>query len=275
MSKFLKVMQGYMDVADDGTGGGGGGETEAEKAAKAAAAAAAAAGKKPTDAEAALLKEVMEKKAALKSTNEALEALKVKLKTFDGIDPEAVKAVLKEKKDLEEKKLQEQGQWDKLKKQMNDAHAIELGKKDEQIASVTLQTGTLAKQIADLTVGNTFGSSKFITDEMALTPNKARVIYGGHFEFKDGKTVAFDKPVGVTGRTMLVDGKGEPLEFDVAIKKIVEADPDRDQMLKSKIQPGAGSGTKPGKGKGAEVTSETSGRQKIAGALTAGAMVKK
>lgn len=101
------------------------------------------------------------------------------------------------------------------------------------------------RSISELTVGSAFAQSQFIRDELALTPSKTRVVYGNHFEFVDGKVVAFDKPAGAANRTPLVDAQGEPLAFEAALKKIVDADPDRDQLLRSKMKQGAASTTDP------------------------------
>ena len=45
------------------------------------------------------------------------------------------------------------------------------------------------------------------------------------------------------GRTALVDGSGTAVAFDVALRKIIEADPEKDHLLKSKVKAGAGSDT--------------------------------
>jgi hypothetical protein len=99
----------------------------------------------------------------------------------------------------------------------------------------------LKGQISNLTVGSAFAQSTYIKDDLVIPPSKVKSLYGSHFEFQDGRAVAYDKPAGVAERTMLVDAKGDPLDFESAIKKIIDADPDRDQLLKSKIKPGSGS----------------------------------
>jgi hypothetical protein len=73
------------------------------------------------------------------------------------------------------------------------------------------------------------------------------VVYGDHFESENGTVVAYDKPKGAEGRTKLIDGSGNPLGFEAAIKKLVDSDPERDNLVKSKVAPGAGSKTTDGK----------------------------
>ncbi|UUZ75518.1 hypothetical protein LP414_27770 [Polaromonas sp. P1(28)-13] len=57
--------------------------------------------------------------------------------------------------------------------------------------------------------------------------------------------VGYDKPRGAANRTALIDQHGSNVDFDVSLRKIVEADPDKDHMLKSKVKAGAGSSSKP------------------------------
>jgi len=208
---------------------------------EAAAAALAAAGKdKPTDAEAKLLKEVMEKKAALQAANEAKVALEAKLKAFDGLDATEIRALAEAKRVADEASLVAKGDWERLKTQMADTHGKEKATLVTQLEAANTAKSALVSQIAELTVGNAFGTSKFVTEALTLTPNKARVIYGGHFEFKDGVVTGFDKPAGASDRTPLVDASGNALAFDDAMTKIVEADSDRDQLLKSRSKSGSG-----------------------------------
>jgi hypothetical protein len=60
---------------------------------------------------------------------------------------------------------------------------------------------------------------------------------------KEGRTVAYDKPKSAANRNPLVDASGNPLVFDEAFKRIIEADPDKETMLKAKVNPGSGSNT--------------------------------
>lgn len=226
--------------------------------------------KKPTDAEAKLLKEVMDKKTKLKGAEESIGKLQAELKRFEGIDPDAVRALLAEKKDKETKKLEEQGQWDSLKKQMNEEHGKQIGEVTEKLTSTQSEVSRLNGVIAELTVGNSFASSQFIKDDLTIPSSKVRVLYGSHFEFKDGSVVAFDKPAGAAERTMLVDAKGDPLAFEAALKKIVDTDPDRDQLLRSKMKAGAGSKTAQGAGAPEKKLEEVRGLGRIAAALGQG-----
>ncbi len=230
---------------------------------------------KPTDAEAKLLKEVMDKKSKIKAQESTINELQSKLKEFDGIDLQSVRELLSAKKDEETRKLEEKGQWDSLKKQMVEEFGKEKGTLIADLEQTRGEVNSLKGLIAELTVGNAFTASQFIKEDMTMPVSKARVLYGTHFEFKDGVVVAYDKPAGSAERNILVDAKGDPLSFEAAIKKIVEADPDKDQLLKSKIKPGAGSKTTSKAAAPAEKLEQPTGVSRISAAISKGAFSKK
>lgn len=234
-------------------------EAEASAAAEAEAAAAAdAAAANDADPEelkaekAALLKDVMKKKAALKEKDDALAAAQAELAKYKGIDPTKYAALVKAEKDAEEAQALASGDFDRVKQMMAEQHKAEIAAKDEEIAQLRATSAGAAKTIDALTIGNDFASSKFIADNLTLSPAKARVLYGSHFETKDGKTIAYDKPAGEANRTLLVNSSGDPLSFDQAFEKIIAADPDKDSVLKAKVVPGGGSKSKPDAGKAKE-----------------------
>lgn len=219
----------------DSAENGGAGEKSGEKAEGKSEA------DKPTDREAQLLKEVMAKKQLAKD-------LEAKLKAFGDVTPEKIQSLLtaeqeRQAQEVEREKqdMEKRGEWDRLKETIVGEHQKVLSEKDSQISELLEKQSALSKQIEDMTVGSDFSNSQFITNELLLTPSKARVVYGSHFEVKDGQVVAYDKPAGAKDRTMLVDGRGEALNFDAAIKKLVDADPERDSLIRAKAKPGVGS----------------------------------
>ncbi|KVQ35797.1 DUF6651 domain-containing protein [Burkholderia cepacia] len=300
MSWFLKQMMvrgGYMDAAagdggDGGKGGGGGpaGSGGAPEGGEGGGAGdgggknkggqggeggqgdpAGSRSGKPSDAEAALLREVMDKKAKLKETSEELARVNARLAEFDGLDAKELRELVKQRKDAETAQLEAKGAWDALKSQMVEQHGAELRARDEKLSAAEQRTRDLEAQIAELSVGNAFGNSKFINEELTLSPAKARRVYGAHFEFQDGAVVAFDKPAGAKDRAVLVDSKGEPLSFEAAIAKLVDIDPDKDSLRKSKLRTGVGSSTggKQTPHAEPEASKVTTGRSKIAAGLAA------
>jgi hypothetical protein len=183
----------------------------------------------------------MKRKGNEQALKSELDALKAK---FGDLDPEVARELIREKQESETKKLEEKGQFDLIKKQMNEQHKAETDTLKAEINALKEAKLSSEARIDELTVGSTFSQSKYVADELTLTPTKARALYATHFDLEDGQIVGYNKPRGAAGRTQLVDASGEPLTFDLAMQKIIEADPDRDSLIRSKIHKGSGSNSK-------------------------------
>ncbi|MDY7537606.1 hypothetical protein QN372_00440 [Undibacterium sp. RTI2.1] len=281
--KFSKLLAtllfgfGFMSmgIVEDGGGGSDTGAADAAAADAAKAAAAAKEGesalkgeKKPSDEEAKLLKEVMQKKEALQKTQSDLQSAQERLKQFDGIDPEAVRKLLEEKKNAETAQLEAKGEWDRLKTRMAEEHTSQTKSLQDQIAELQGQLSQKTGAINELSIGSQFGQSAFIAEEMVMPAAKVRVVYGDHFDLVEGKVVGYDKPRGAASRTALIDQSGEPVGFDAALRKIIDADPDKDHLLKSKIRSGADSASrKADASKTVKASQETDSVAKISAGL--------
>jgi hypothetical protein len=220
-------------------------DTAKDEAAAAAAAAAAKPGdldaKKLAEEKAELLREVMDKKSKLSATAKDLADAKKALEAYGGIDPAKVQALIKAEQDAEKASLEAKGDFERVKAMMAEEHAKERKILEDQLAAERAERQKDRSLIDELTIGNAFGNSTYIKEDLILSPEKARTIYGGHFEMKDGRVVAYDKPASAANRTMLVNSAGDPLAFNEALERIIEADPDKKTMLKSKMKPGSSS----------------------------------
>lgn len=285
-----------MNAADDGTGGGAGGGGAGDGAGDAGAgdknpdnsgdagnkggddgnkkagddgkAGGDGDGKgKLSDEEARLLKEVMKKKETLDKTQQELAQAKEQLKKFEGIDADSVRALLKEREDADKKQLEAKGDWERLKQKMADEHAKEIESLKSSVTETQTSLQKALSTINDLSIGTQFSQSKLIGDELTLTPSKARVIYGDYFDVVDGKVIGFDKPKGVENRTAIVDQYGNNVGFDEALRKVIETDPEKDFLFKSKAKPGAGSDSNKPTGKTDGKASDLDGIGRIAAGL--------
>ncbi|WP_051258864.1 DUF6651 domain-containing protein [Chitinibacter tainanensis] len=273
LHRLLDANDGNGNDLGGGSGGGNGGNANDNTGGKTDDGknddASGKSDKKPTDSEAKLLQEVMQKKGDLKKAQDEISGLKEQLKAFEGIDPAAVRKMLEDQRKAEDERLAAAGEFDKLKGNMVKAHQEELGKRDQQITSLTEQLQSAQATINELTVGAAFSNSAFIRDELVLTPAKTRALYGAHFDLDEsGSIVAYDKPRGAAGRAPLVDATGSSLAFDVALKKIVEGDADKDTLLRSKIKPGAGSNSDGQLNKGNKQPEVGKGMARISAALS-------
>ncbi|PLC60998.1 hypothetical protein B9P82_22000 [Citrobacter sp. L55] len=202
--------------------------------------------RKSKKAGADLLKENMKRK-------EKERTLADQLAQYGDIDPararqllEAEQAAETARREAEQTELERRGEFDAVKKQMIEAHQAELAQRDERYSALESENAALKAQLVEMTVGASFSGSAFLRDKVLMTPAKARVIYGSHFEVgEDGSVVGFDKPAGQKERAVLVDGEGKPLPFESAIERILRADPEADALLRSEAKQGAGSNSKP------------------------------
>ncbi len=225
--------------------------------------------KKPSDAEAALLKDVMKNKEARKAAEKRAAELEAQLGDIDIDEYKALKAEREEaaeaKKKAEEEAAIAAGDFEKVRAQMTEQYEGQIETlKTELGGELETTKAELAKAratIEDLTVGSQFNTSKLITDETVYTPSKARRLYGDHFEVEDGKVVAYDKPRGAEDRTRLVDAKGNPADFETAMRRIIEADPEKDDIFLASIKPGASS--EPGAKTAKKETAPATSRDKI------------
>lgn len=188
--------------------------------------------------------ESIKRKNKLREVTEANAALAAQLKKYENVDLEEVQRMLTAKKDAERKELENKGQFDKILEQIQADHAQTVSATQAELTARDQKLAAMAAQIETLTIGSKFDASTFIRDEMTLSPRKARQLYGAHFDTnEDGTVVGYDLPRGSATRAPLVDGTGSPLAFDKAFRKIIEADADKETLLKAKQKPGASSGT--------------------------------
>lgn len=274
MTRVFNLLQKrkYQEE-DDAAAAAAAAKAETDRLAAEAAAAAASDKDKVSDKEAELLKEVMKRKGNEQTLKGEVGTLKEQLAKFEGVDVEQVRALLQDKTDRERAELEKKGEFDRVKQQIVEQHQTELtGVRttfESQVTDLSGKLNAATSLISDLTIGRSFGDSPFVREDLALTPSKARVVYGSHFELQDGNVVAYDKPAGAANRTVLVDAKGDALPFDQAIQKIVKADPDYEHLIRSKVRQGAGSKNDPGT---KATTKVGTGRDRISAAMSAGAL---
>lgn len=193
---------------------------------------------KLSDTEAKAIKELMKWKEKAK----LMEAEKAELeKKYGSVDLDAAKEALRKAEEAERKELEKKGEYERLlAKQREQAQAeIEAARKRAEEFEKKL-TDTLGA-VNELSLSNAFANSKFIQEQLTLTPTKTKALYGSHFDIEEGKLIAYDKPKGTPDRTPLVDALGRNVSFEDAITQIINADPDKDTLLKDHRKAGAGS----------------------------------
>lgn len=180
-----------------------------------------------------------------KTHREAKEALEATAKKFKDIDPVAAKKALEIVKNLDDKKLIDAGEVERV-----------IGEKTkvfkEQLDAAQAETADLRTKYDTEKINSAFASSEFIKEKLAVPSDMAQATFGKHFVFKEGVMT----PVDAAGNTIYSDtNPGDIATFDEALEKVVKAYPHRDSILKGAGH--SGSGTKPlggGNGIGRKVT---------------------
>lgn len=196
----------------------------------------------PFDAPGAMAK-IASLNAEAKTHREAKEAAEARLKAFDGIeDAEAAKKALATVKNLDDKKLVDAGEVEKLKAEVIKTY-------DEKLAAATAEADKIRSQFHNELIGGSFARSKVIADKLAIPSDVAQAFFGRHFAIsEDGKVVAKDAAGNdIFSRTR----PGEKADFDEALEALIDAYPNKDSILKGSQSSGGGTqATGGGSGKG-------------------------
>jgi len=177
--------------------------------------------------------------AEAKSHREGKETAEAALKAFEGItDGAAAKKALEIVANLDQKKLVDAGEIDKVKEEISKAYK---GQLDE----ATTKAATFEKQLYEEKIGGAFSRSKFIGEKLAIPADLVQSKFGAAFKVEDGKTIAYDQHgQKIYSRTR----PGEIADFDEAIETLVEQYPHRDHILKGTGANGSGAPNNGGNG---------------------------
>lgn len=181
-----------------------------------------------------------------KSHREAKEAAERALKCFDGItDPAAAIKALGIVKNLDDKKLVDAGEIEKVKSEVTKAL-------EQQYAPFKSKAETLEGQLNNLLIGGVFNGSKFVATKFAAADAAAaseiaRALFGNRFKVEDGKVVGYD----AQGNKLYSRTRpGELADAEEAIELIVDAYPHKASILKGSGASGGGASGASGSGAG-------------------------
>lgn len=182
-----------------------------------------------------------------KSHRERAEKAETSLKAFEGIeDPAAAKKALATVKNLDDKKLVDAGEVEKVK-----AEAIKAV--EEKYAPIVKERDTLSSQLDGHVIGHAFSSSKFIASKFAAEGPAgveiARALFASRFKVEGGKAVAYD----AQGNKIYSRAKpGELADAEEAIELMVDSYPHKASILKGDVKGGGGAGGNGGGGGGGD-----------------------
>lgn len=165
-----------------------------------------------------------------KTHRERAEAAETRYKPFDGLDAEAAKKALGIVQNLNDKKLMEAGEVEKVKGEA--IKAIE-----QKYEPVVKERDLLRQQLHTEIIGGRFNRSEFIAKNMVLPPDFVQARFGQHFKVEDGKVAAYH----ADGQRVFSKSRpGEMADFEEALQLIVESHPQKDTILKAKGKGGGG-----------------------------------
>lgn len=199
----------------------------------------------PFDAPAAMSK-IGDLNKEAKGHRERADTAETKLKAFEGIeDPAAAVKALNTVKNLDDKKLVDAGEVERVKSEA--IKAVE-----EKYAPTVKKNEELEAALYGEKIGGSFARSKFIADKLAIPADIAQSFFGKHFKIEDGKVVATD----ASGNKVFSRARpGEIADFDEALEHLVETYPNRNHILRSSGASGSGAnGGAGGAGGGKTVT---------------------
>lgn len=184
----------------------------------------------PFDAQAALSK-ITALNGEAKSHRERAEVAEGKLKTFEGIeDPEAAVKAMSLVKNLDDKKLVDAGEVEKVKAEVAKVY-------EGKLAESTSAFEKLQAQFHGELVGGSFARSKFVSEKLAIPSDLVQSHFGKHFKIEDGKVVAYDAN---GGKIFSRARPGDVADFEEALESIVESYPHKAHILKSSGASGSG-----------------------------------
>jgi hypothetical protein len=175
-----------------------------------------------------------------KQHRERAEHAEEKLKVFEGIDdPQKAKQALETLKNLDDKKLIDAGEVEKIKQQAQSAFDEKLKATEKKYEPVVKERDSLKTSLHQEKLSTAFNRSKFIQDKMAIPVDLAQSRFGSNFSIEDGKFIAKD----ASGNQIYSRARpGEIADFDEALEILVDAYPYRDNILKGTGASGGGAG---------------------------------
>jgi hypothetical protein len=169
--------------------------------------------------------------SALNKERDARSKMEKTLKKFEGIEnPEDAVKALETIKNLDEKKLIDAGEVEKVKAEVAKAMQTKI---DELQNAVAEKEQILTKEL----IGGRFARSKFISDKLAIPQDLVEHRFGSSFKIEEGKVVAYDQH---GNKLYSKDRPGELADFDEALSLLVDQYPYKDSILKGSSATGAG-----------------------------------
>lgn len=174
-----------------------------------------------------------------KKHRETAESLATKMKDFEGLDSAAARKALETVSALDQKKLIDAGEVEKVRSEISKVYETRLSEAEAKRLAVE-------QALTNEMIGGNFARSKFTADKLAIPSDLVQARFGNNFKIENGKVVATD-PLG--NKIYSRSNPGDLAGFDEALEILVENYPHKDSILKGSGAQGSGSqGGKSGSG---------------------------
>ncbi|MBP8005319.1 MAG: hypothetical protein KAZ18_00205 [Acinetobacter sp.] len=190
--------------------------------------------------------------AEAKTHREAKEAAEASLKAFEGLDADKAKAALQTVQNLDDKKLVDAGEIEKMKSQLSETFKQSYEQKYEpQLKQLTEERDQYQNQLHNELIGGGFARSKYINEKVAVPMDMVQAMFGKNFKVEEGKPVAYDdKGQKIFSRT----NHGDEAGFDEALEILIGGYQYKDSILKGSQAGGGGFSGQGGQGGGKSIS---------------------
>jgi hypothetical protein len=179
--------------------------------------------------------------AEAKGHREEKEALAEKFKPFEGIeDPAKAVKALEIVKNLDDKKLIEAGEVEKVRAEAQAAYEERVKALEKKYQPITAERDKFKSSLEQEILGGAFSRSKYILDKLAVPADIVQARFGKSFILEPG-----NKIVGVDAKGERIFSRarpGEIADFDEALETLVQDYPYRDTIVKGSGASGSGAG---------------------------------
>lgn len=165
-----------------------------------------------------------------KANRERAEAAEMKAKAFDGLDPVAAKKALDTLKNIDQKKLIDAGEIERVRDEISKNFTAQITERDEKLSASQ-------KKLDKMMLDNAFASSNFVRERVAVPPEMFRSFFGNNFKIEDEKIIAHDASGNKIYSTKRI---GELADVDEAFEILVASYAHKDSILKAQNQSGSG-----------------------------------
>ena len=168
-----------------------------------------------------------------KKLRERAEAAETTAKKFEGLDPERARSALDMLGKIDQKKLIDAGEVDKVRNEISQQFTTQLAEKDNALKS--LQT-----RLDETLVNHLFASSDFIRERVAVPRDMFEATFRKNVKLNEKGEFEF---FGRDGNRVMSKAKiGEYADASEALELIVEQHPQKDVILKALDASGTGNG---------------------------------